>query len=118
MDVVHDVLDKPIVDRNGQEMGRVDGVEIEVRQGEPPRLSAVLIGASVLGFRLHPAIGRWVHGLEHGLGIGDQRPIRIEFSRLSEISENVAIDLTAEETGADTLERRVRTCLLKIPGSK
>jgi len=118
MDVVHDVLDKHIVDRNGREMGRVDGIVLEVRENAPPRLAEVLIGASVLGARVNPLLGRWVHGLEHALGIGKERPIRIAFSHVDAIGGKVKIDLAVGETGADTLEGRIRTWLLKIPGSK
>jgi sporulation protein YlmC with PRC-barrel domain len=118
MDVVHDVLDKAVVDRNGREMGRVDGIVLELREGTPPRLAEVLIGASVLGTRVNPVLGRWVHGLEHGLGIGTERPIRIEFSHVDAIGEKVKVDLTVGETDADTLESRLRTWLLKIPGSR
>ena len=118
MDVVHDVLDKQIVDRNGRKMGRVDGIVLEVRDNAPPRLAEVLIGASVLGARVNPALGRWVHGLEHGLGIGEERPVRIAFSHVDAIGEKINIDLAVGETDADTLEGRIRTWLLKMPGSK
>ena len=118
MEVVHDVLDQHVVDRNGREMGRVDGIVVDVREGAPPRLAEVLIGASVLGARVNPVLGRWVHGLEHGLGIGDQRPIRIAFSHVDTIGGKVKVDLAVGETDADTLEGRIRTWLLKIPGSK
>jgi sporulation protein YlmC with PRC-barrel domain len=118
MDVVHDVLDKHIVDRNGREMGRVDGIVLDVRENAPPRLVEVLIGASVLGARVNPVLGRWIHGVEHGLGIGDERPIRIAFSHVDEIGEKVKLDLVVGDTHAETLEARIRTWLLEIPGSK
>jgi sporulation protein YlmC with PRC-barrel domain len=120
MDVVHDVLDTAVVDRNGREMGRVDGIVLDVRENAPPRLAEVLIGASVLGSRVNPVLGRWVHGLEHGLGIGGGRPIRIGFSHVAVIGEGekVKVDLAVGETGADMLESRLRTWLLKIPGSR
>lgn len=118
MDVVHDVLDKHVVDRNGRAMGRVDGIVLDVRESGPPRLAEVLIGASALGSRLNPVLGRWVHGVEHGLGIGEERPIRIAFSHVEAIGEKVKVDLAVGETSADTLERRLRTWLLRIPGSR
>ena len=99
-------------------MGRVDGIVLDVRDNAPPRLAEVLIGASVLGSRVNPVLGRWVHGLEHGLGIGEQRPIRIDFTQVDTIGDTVTVDLAVGETGADTLERRLRTWLLKIPGSR
>ena len=117
MDVVHDVLDKHIVDRNGREMGRVDGIVVEISDDEPPRLAEVLIGASVLGTRVNVGFGRWVHGLEEGLGIGDERPVHIDFSHVAEIGDKVKIDVAVGETGADTLEHRLRTWLTKLPGS-
>lgn len=118
MDVVRDVLDKFIVDRNGREMGRVDGILLEVRDNEPPRLAEVLIGASVLGFRFKPLIGQLVHGIECALGLGDERPIGLKFSDVDAIGDKVKIDLPIGETGADTFERRVRRWLVNIPGSR
>jgi sporulation protein YlmC with PRC-barrel domain len=58
VDVVRDLLDKAVVDRNGREMGRVDGIVLEQEAGQPPRLAAILIGPAALGSRLHPALGR------------------------------------------------------------
>jgi sporulation protein YlmC with PRC-barrel domain len=37
MDLVRDLLDKKVVDRNGREMGRVDGIVISIRAGAAPR---------------------------------------------------------------------------------
>jgi sporulation protein YlmC with PRC-barrel domain len=118
MDVVHDVLDKQIVDRNGHEVARVDGIVLEVRENAPPRLAEVLVGVSVLGARVNPVLGRWLHGLEYGLGIGEQRPIRIAFSHVDVIGDKIKIDLAVGETSADTLEARIRTWVLRIPGSR
>ena len=33
MDLVRDLLDKLVVDRNGREMGRVDGIVLDHRDG-------------------------------------------------------------------------------------
>src|SRR4051812_28508278 len=68
MELVRDVLDKQIVDRNGRRAGRVDGIALELRSDLPPRVVAVLVGPIVLGERLHVAIGRWMEALHHGFG--------------------------------------------------
>ena len=57
MDVVRDVLDKSVVDRNGREMGRVDGILLDVEPDQPLRLAAIVIGPAALGDRLHPRLG-------------------------------------------------------------
>jgi hypothetical protein len=58
MDLVRDILDMAVVDRNGREMGRADGILIEVRGDKPPLVRAIEIGPAVLASRLHPALGR------------------------------------------------------------
>ena len=118
MDVAHDLLDKHIVDRNGHELGRVDGIVLEVRPGEPPKLSDLLIGASALGCRVNPTFGRWVHALEHALGLRSVRPMRIDCTRIEEIDDKIKIDLSVGDTTADVVEQRIRTWLLKLPGSR
>jgi sporulation protein YlmC with PRC-barrel domain len=118
MDVAHDLLDKHIVDRHGHELGRVDGIVLEVRDGEPAKLAEMLIGASALGSRVNPTVGRWVHALEHALGLGHLRPIRIDCTRIEKIDDKITIDLPAGETSADVVDQRIRTWLLKLPGSR
>ena len=71
MDVVRDLLDKPVLDRDGRAMGRVDGIALEQRAGQPPRVSALLVGPSALGHRLSPRLGRWIEASERALGIAE-----------------------------------------------
>ncbi len=107
MDLVRDVLDKQVVDRNGREMGRVDAVILEVRADKPPLVRAIEIGPEVLARRLHPAIGRLFAALEEVLGLDDRRPIRVPFTHV-EVRDHVVADLTAGETGAANVENRLR----------
>jgi sporulation protein YlmC with PRC-barrel domain len=118
MDVIRDVLDKPISDRNGREMGRVDGIVLERSEGGPPRLTAVLIGPSVLGLRLHPALGRWIAAVEQGFGVAAGRPVRIDFNDIDEIGSHIRTNLAIGETAAATVEQRVRAWLNRIPGAR
>jgi sporulation protein YlmC with PRC-barrel domain len=69
MDLVRDLLDQAIVDSRGRAMGRVDGIVVELRQAAPPRVVSLAIGATALGERLHPAIGRWVKVVQSRLNI-------------------------------------------------
>ena len=118
MDVVRDVLDKPVVDRNGREMGRADGIVLAIRDGQPPRLEAILIGPVVLGRRLHPSIGRLVGALERWLGLGANRPVRVEFGDIEMIGRKVKVRLAVGDTGADEVERRLRRWVMRLPGSR
>src|ERR687886_565128 len=56
MDVIRDVLDKQLIDRNNQKMGKVDGIVMVLREGERPRIAYIEVGAVALARRLHPRL--------------------------------------------------------------
>jgi len=118
VDVVRDLLDKQVVDRNGREMGRVDGIVVDQREGGPPKLSTILIGASVLGERVHPALGRWVAAIERALGLDKQRPVPIAFNDVTEIDRRVKVDVAIGDTSAGVVEQWVRGWVSRIPGAR
>jgi sporulation protein YlmC with PRC-barrel domain len=61
--VVHELLDKPVLDEARRNIGRVDGVVLELRRGAQPRITAFEIGGRVWARRLHPRIARWAVSL-------------------------------------------------------
>jgi sporulation protein YlmC with PRC-barrel domain len=117
MNLVCDLLDKRVVDRNGRAMGRVDGVVLEQRDGMPPRVATLEIGPSVLGHRLHPTIGRWVAALEQAFGVAEGRPVRIAFSDVLQSETEVKVDVAIGETAAATVEQRLREWIGRLPGA-
>ncbi len=118
MDVVRDVLDKPVVDRDGREMGRVDGIVFDLREGDAPRLSGILIGPAALGSRLHPALGRCITALEYVLGVASGRPVLIDFADITEIDRCVKTNVRASDTAAGMIEQRVQSWVARIPGGR
>ncbi len=117
MDLIRDLLDEEVVDRNGREMGRVDTVVLDVGEGAPPRVVAVELGPAVLAYRVHPTFGRWVAGLEHALGVDRGRPLRIDFSKVIRLRDHVKVDLAFGETAAATVEQRLRRWVSSLPRS-
>jgi sporulation protein YlmC with PRC-barrel domain len=117
MELVRDVLDKLMLDRNGRDMGRVDGVVLETRPDAPPRLSALELGPAVLAHRVHPVLGRWVAALESGLGISEGRPVRIPADDVLSFGDHIKVDRAVGETAAATFEHRLRRWIGSIPGS-
>lgn len=118
MDLACDVLDKRVVDRNGHEMGRVDGIALEQRHGKPPRVSALLIGPSVLGHRLSPRLGRWVAAIERAFGLDGDRPTRIEFKQVLDSDRQIKVNLAFDDTSAAVVERTLRRWIVTLTGSK
>jgi sporulation protein YlmC with PRC-barrel domain len=117
MNLVRDVLDKRVVDRNGRDMGRVDAVVLDLRKNAPPRVSAIEIGPSVLASRIRPVLGRWVAALEYAFGVDEGRPLRIAFRDVIDITDFVKVDRAFGETSAATVEQRLRRWVGGIPGS-
>jgi hypothetical protein len=118
VDVVRDVLDQSVIDRNGREMGRVDGILIEQQPNQPVHLTAVLIGPAALGDRLHPAVGRAVRRIEKSFGVDENRPARVAFADIDEIETKIRLRLTISETAVAAVEQRLRSWLLRLPGSR
>ncbi len=117
MELIRDLLDKAVVDDNGREIGRVDSVLIDVRPGEAPRLTALELGPEVLAHRLHPILGRVVTALEYAFGLSEGRPVRISFSDVLEIDDQVKVDLPVGKIAAAVIERRLRRWIGFIPGA-
>jgi hypothetical protein len=116
--VAGEVLDKAVVDRNGHAMGRADGILLELRPGEPPRIAAVLIGPSVLGSRLSPMLGRWAAALESALGVSDRRPFVLDFHDVAVEKNQLKADVAFGESAANAVETLVRRWIVRIPWAK
>jgi hypothetical protein len=115
VNLVGDVLDQPVIDRNGHPMGRVDGIVLELRDGLPPHVVSLAIGPRVLGERLHPAIGRWVAAIEDALGLSHGRPVDISASAMRIANSEVRVDVAIGDTSAGIVEQRLRRWILRLP---
>jgi hypothetical protein len=51
MDVVREVLDKQLVDRHHRPMGRADGIVVEIRNGQAPRVMYLETGPATTARR-------------------------------------------------------------------
>lgn len=118
MDVVRDLLDKSVIDRNGREMGRIDGILLEQQPNRPVRLAAVLIGPAALGDRVHPALGRLVRRIERWFGLDQNRPARIDFADIDRIDTKIRVHLAISDTAVAAVEQRLRSWWLRLPGSR
>lgn len=117
LNLIHDVLDKKVVDRHGRDMGRADTIVIALRPNGPPRVVAIELGPSVLAYRVRPMLGRLMSAVERALGIDQGRPLRIAFRDVLGITAHLKVDCAFGETVAAALEQRLRTWVGKLPGS-
>ena len=117
MDLVRDVLDKKLMDREDCEMGRVDGLVMQFGESSQPRISHIQIGGKTLWMRLHPLLAKLAASLGRKWGPKRTSPVRIPWSRVVTAGRAIKLDVEAKETGAIDWELWIaRHIIERIPG--
>ncbi|PYQ31315.1 MAG: hypothetical protein DMF56_05300 [Acidobacteria bacterium] len=110
-DLIRDILDKQLVDKDEKQMGRIDGVVIELRDGQPPRVDHFELGFTVLAKRVYPRAAAWTRrgARQH-----------VPWDEVHEVTQHhVKLDVDAEKTPAFDWERWLRKHIVsKLPGGK
>jgi sporulation protein YlmC with PRC-barrel domain len=116
--IVRDLLDKQLIDVNWQRMGRVDGLGMELHDGEQPRIDEILVGGTVLTYRLPGFLGRWSTAFIRRFGIRHGEPFTIPWSRVRRVDRVVRVDVNSDESEAMASMRWVRDNIMdRIPGA-
>jgi sporulation protein YlmC with PRC-barrel domain len=114
MELGRDVLDQQVIDAQGRQMGKVDGLVLELREGAPARVAAIVVGGTTLLWRINAGLAAWA---ERRLK-GDGHAARIPWKRVVKVGVDVKVDVDAERSPALWWERWVRDrVILRIPGS-
>lgn len=117
MYLVRDVLDKKLFDREGCEMGRVDGLMMRLGDNTQPRITHIQLGSTTLWMRLHPAFARFAKRLARMWGPQRAEPVRIPWSRVVTAGRGIKLDVKARDTGAIDWEIWIaRHIIERIPG--
>ena len=117
MDLVRDILDKKLIDREECDMGRVSGLLMHVSENAQPRVTHILIGGPTLWMRLSPFFGRVSKSFAGIWGPKRNEPVKIPWSRVDTVGREVKLDVEAKETGALDWELWVAQHIIeRIPG--
>jgi sporulation protein YlmC with PRC-barrel domain len=100
--LVAELLDLPIVDKDGRYCGIVDDVELSGSAGKQLRLEALLVGPGAYEGRLP---GWWFWLVRQVAG---DRIVRVPMARVKGIRSVVELDCEAEEAKLHLVEDRVR----------
>jgi hypothetical protein len=93
MDLVSELLDAQLVDADERMLGRVDGIVLELRDGQPPRVLAMEVGALTLARRLNPRLGRWLRGFAVRWLPVPWRPVRLPLTPLRDVGVDIDVDV-------------------------
>ncbi len=116
--LIAEVLDKQVVDANGDNAGRVDGMILEVREGAPPRLVAIEVSPITLLARFSRRLAMWYAKRDARLGHGRGTPYRIPWETVQRSKLSVVIDRAADDTPINAFEDWLRAKIVdRIPGS-
>lgn len=116
--LVHEILDAQLVDRHDRKIGRVDALVLELRDDEPPRVAAMLLGGPVRERR----VGRpmtWLGALLRAIGRVRSRGVsRIPFGSMCRLDECLHVDVDGESLEAMQVERWLAEHIIcRIPGA-
>ena len=120
LDLARDVLDKQVVDREETKMGRVDGLVLELRGDQPPRVDAIEMGFAVLARRVGPRTERWLEKLRRRFSVRRTARQHVPWQKVEDVNpHHVQVDVRLEETPAFDWERWLRNHVVaKVPGEK
>ena len=116
--LVRDILDKQLIDASNQNAGKVDGIVLELRDGQPPLVRYIEVGPVTLARRLNRHLGEWVARFDRRFGEARGAPIRIPISRVTLDEPSLRVDLVADKTPIMAFEQWLRrTIVSRIPWS-
>jgi len=114
-----DLLDRQIVDRDGEPVGKVDDVELDYDERGDAYVTGLLLGQQALGERIGGGLGRWISAIARRMSEPpDQPPIRIGFDLVAKIDSAVHLSVARELLPEPPLEVWLRDHLIgRIPGA-
>lgn len=119
--VIHaslDLLDRQVLDRDDEPVGKVDDLEFSDLDEAEPRLTAILLGPQAYGQRLGGRLGQWITSTAVRLA-GTDAPIRIPTECVDEIGASIKVTIPLDEIErAERLDHWLRDHLIdRIPGA-
>lgn len=111
------LLDRQVVDRDGEPVVKVDDVEFTLDDDGTLRLTALLAGPEALGRRLGGRLGQWVAAVGHRLRPDLAEPPRIPIEDVAEIGDPIRLHAHRDELSFPRSEAWVRERVIdRLPG--
>jgi sporulation protein YlmC with PRC-barrel domain len=109
--VVHRLLDEQILDSEGRRCGRVDDIEL---RGDPPRITALLVGEGLYPRRLPRRLRRVARRIS-GPETWGSNALRIPWEEVDEVGPAVKLLGKAEELGLGEADDPERWMVRRLP---
>jgi hypothetical protein len=118
MKLIHDCLDKQLVDRHNKNMGKCDGIVMTLNDSRQPEITHIEIGVVTQARRLHQRVGSWIESLAKRWGAASHDPYRVPWSKVVVTGVTINVGVDAEQTSALAWEQWLRRNVIgRIPGA-
>ena len=118
MNLIRDVLDQQIIDREGHKAGKVDGIALEIRADGPPRVAYLDIGTDVLARRFSTRLERFVQSIHRRVQGARRKPFQVPWQNVERVAISVNLDVDCTEYSSYHVEKWLRDHIItKIPGN-
>jgi len=114
------LLDRQLLDCNGELAGKVDDLELDDAEVDGPVVVAILSGPGALAGRIGGRAGAWLGALHRRLHEDrDPGPARVPIGHVTRIADRVELDEPRRDLASDASERWAREVVIaKIPGAR
>lgn len=125
LDAALRLLDRQIMDCDGQHAGKVDDLELTLPDdpdGGPPIVTALLTGPGALAHRLGGRLGLWLGSADARLRMSPDpgaAPVRIPFGVVKRIGNDVELSVSKRDVEVTRFQDWVREHVVgRIPGAE
>ncbi|EJZ18468.1 hypothetical protein NE852_31655 (plasmid) [Rhizobium sp. Pop5] len=116
--LVRDVLDKQMVDKEQNRIGKADGVVLSLSAGDAPKVAFIEMGSLTLSRRLGRRPHRFLLWLYRGAVTDDTAKVfRVPWAKVKDVGINIEVSVDRRETPLERCQDWLRRHVIKwIPG--
>lgn len=119
VNLIRDLLDNQVNDRDGETLGRVDSVVLEIAADGSLRVARLEIGGTLTAKRVSERLVPLASWIRRRWGIGMPTPSHVAWTQVRELTHDVETTLAASEAPNLSFERWLRSHVTRhIPSLK
>ncbi|MBY2919634.1 hypothetical protein [Rhizobium leguminosarum] len=118
--LIRDVLDKQMVDKEQNRIGKADGIVLNLSDGDPPKVASIEMGSLTLSRRLGRWPHRWMLWIRRATGAeGSAEVFRMPWAKVRDVGVDIEVDVDRRATPLGRCQEWLKEHVIKrIPGGQ
>jgi sporulation protein YlmC with PRC-barrel domain len=118
--LIRDVLDKQMVDKAQNRIGKADGIVLSLSDGNAPEVAFIEMGSLTLSRRLGRRPYRWMLWIRRAVRAeGTAEVFRVPWARVIDVGVDIEVDVDRRETPLERCQEWLKQHVInRIPGGK